>query len=36
MVYSKIDTKLEARGYANEVEEVKKWWTTPRYRKIKR
>jgi hypothetical protein len=36
MVYSKIDTKLEQTSYANEVEEVKRWWTIPRYRKIKR
>jgi len=36
MVYTKIDTVKEERDYRAEVEEVKRWWTQPRFRKIKR
>jgi len=36
MVYTKIDTAKEERDYRAEVEEVKRWWTQPRFRKIKR
>lgn len=36
MVYTKIDTGKEERDYRADVEEVKRWWTQPRFRKIKR
>jgi isocitrate lyase len=36
MVFTKIDTIKEERDYRAEVEEVKRWWTEPRFRKIKR
>lgn len=36
MVFTKIDTKAEDRDYVAEVEAVKQWWTSPRFRKIKR
>jgi hypothetical protein len=36
MVFTTIDTKREDREFAQEVEDVKKWWTSSRFRKIKR
>lgn len=36
MVYTKIDPVKEDRDFLKEVEEVKKWWAQPRFRKIKR
>jgi len=36
MPYTKIDTQKENQTYLSEVEEVKKWWSQPRFRKIKR
>jgi len=36
MVYTKIDTVKEERDYRTEVEDVKRWWTQPRFRQIKR
>jgi isocitrate lyase len=36
MPYTKIDTVKEEKDYWREVEQVKKWWTQPRFRKIKR
>ena len=36
MVFGRIDTQKEDRDYLQEVEEVKKWWSSTRFRKIKR
>jgi len=36
MPFTPIDVRKEDRDYALEVEEVKKWWTSSRFRKIKR
>jgi isocitrate lyase len=36
MVFSVIDVKKEQSEYSLEVENVKKWWTSSRFRKIKR
>lgn len=36
MVFGTIDTKREQSQFLKEVEEVKQWWKSPRFRKIKR
>jgi hypothetical protein len=36
MVFTKIDSKREQNDFEREVVEVKKWWTSPRFRKILR
>ena len=36
MGYTKIDSVKEVTDYRTEVEEVKKWWTQPRFRNTKR
>jgi len=36
MVFGKIDIQKEDGEYAQEVEELKKWWSSDRFRKIKR
>jgi isocitrate lyase len=36
MVFTKIDAKREERDFLREVEEVKQWWTSSRFRKVKR
>jgi hypothetical protein len=36
MVFTEIDTKREERDFLREVEEVKQWWTSSRFRKVKR
>jgi len=36
MLPETIDAKKEQSDFLKEVEEVKRWWTSPRFRKIKR
>jgi hypothetical protein len=36
MPFTKIDTRKEDADFAREVEEVKRWWTSPRFRKLDR
>jgi len=36
MVFGTIDVKREQNDFQKEVEELKQWWKSPRFRKIKR
>jgi hypothetical protein len=36
MVYTPIDVKKEQAAFQQEVEELKRWWASPRFRKTKR
>jgi len=36
MAYSKIDTSKEEQDFQNEIKEIEKWWSEPRWAKTKR
>jgi hypothetical protein len=36
MVFGTIDVKREQNEFVKEVEELKRWWKSPRWRKTKR